>query len=103
MLGMIRMDTGLALNLSHIVGEMMRLYRSKRALIASRESGNPKITLATVELPEGIAHLKWTDTGAAGADTYLFHGAAIAWYARKDPRREGEYSGMGLNSERALA
>jgi signal transduction histidine kinase len=102
MLGMIRMDTGLALNLSHIVGEMMRLYGSKRALIASRESGNPKITLATVELPQGIAHLKWADTGVGGADTYLFPGAALAWYARMNPRHEGEYTGMGLNSEGLL-
>ena len=81
---------------------MMRLYGSKRALIASRESGSPKITLATVELPEGIAHLKWADTGAGGADTYLFPSAAIAWYARKVPRREGEYNGLGLNGEGAL-
>src|SRR5438270_6586206 len=31
LLGMIRMDTGLALNLSLIMGEIMRLYRCKRA------------------------------------------------------------------------
>jgi len=102
LLGMIRMDTGLALNLSHIVGEMMRLYGSKRALIASRESGSPKITLATVELPEGIAHLTWADTGAGGADTYLFPSVAIAWYARKVSRRESEHNGLGLNGEGAL-
>ena len=102
MLAMIRMDTGLALNLSHTVGEMMRLYRSKRALISSRESGSPKISLASIELPEGTAHLKWTDAGAGGADTYLFPSPAIAWYVRKDSRREGEYAGLGLNGDGAI-
>jgi signal transduction histidine kinase len=102
MLAMIRMDTGLALNLSHIVGEMMRLYRSSRALIASRESGSPKVSLASIELPEGIAHLKWTDTGAGGADTYLFPSPAIAWYVRRVPRRDGEYTGLGLNGDGAI-
>ncbi len=102
MLAMIRMDTGLAHNLSQIVGEMMRLYRSKRALIASRESGSPKISLGSVELPEGIAHLEWTDTGAGGADTYLFPSLAVAWYVRKDPGREGGYTGLGLNGDGAV-
>jgi len=102
MLAMIRMDTGLALNLSNIVGEMMRLYRSKRALIASRESGNPKISLASVELPEGIAHLEWADTGASGADTYLFPGAT-SWFARKDSHHEARYSGLGVNDAGAIS
>jgi hypothetical protein len=40
MLGLVRMDAGLAGTLSHIVGELLKLYGARRALIASRESGN---------------------------------------------------------------
>ncbi len=103
MLGMIRMDTGLALNLSLIIGEMMRLYRSPRALIASRESGSSKISLATVELRREMPHLEWVDAGAGGADTYLFSSTVAAWYARRDQRRDGEYTGLGLNGDGALS
>src|SRR5258708_6663529 len=103
MLGMIRMDTGLALNLSLIIGEMMRLYRSPRALIASRESGSPKISLAKVELRREMPHLEWVDAGAGGTDTYLFSSTVAAWYARTDQRRAGEYTGLGLSGDGALS
>jgi signal transduction histidine kinase len=97
MLGMIRMDTGLAFNLSLILGEIMRLYGSKRALLASRESGSPKISFARIELRRE-PQLEWVDAGVTGADTYLFPGSALAFYARKE-RRTGEYSGIGLDSD----
>src|SRR5690349_9119147 len=99
MLAMIRMDTGLAFNISLILGETMRLYGSKRALLASRESGSPKISLAKIELRREVPQLEWIDAGSTGPDTYLFPSSALAFYARKDPRRAGEYSGIGLGND----
>jgi signal transduction histidine kinase len=101
MLGMIRMDAGLSGSLSQIVGEMMRLFRAPRALIASRESVSQRITLATVEVRSGLAHLEWLDPGTSGADRYLVNTAADAWFARKE-HRPGEYSGLGLSSDGGL-
>jgi len=103
MLGMIRMDTGLAFNLSRILGEIMRLYSCKRVLIASRESGNPKISLAQIELTRGIPHLEWVDAGSSGVDTYLFTSSVAAFYARKDQRRTVEYSGIGISGDGLIA
>jgi signal transduction histidine kinase len=96
MLAMIRMDTGMAVNLSLIVGEMMRLYRCDRALIASRESGSPKISLAKIEIRREVPHLEWIDAGSGGADTYLFSSPVGAWFARRDSKRDDVYSGLGI-------
>jgi signal transduction histidine kinase len=103
MLGMIRMDTGLAFNLSLILGEIMRLYRSKRVVLASHESGSAKISLAKIELRGDIPHLEWVDAGPSGADTYLFQSAVTAFQARKDRRRAAEYGGLGLTSDGLIA
>jgi len=103
MLGMIRMDTGLAFNLSLILGEIMRLYGSKRALLASRESGSPKISFAKIELRREIPQLEWLDAGPTGADTYLFSSSALGFYARKDQRRAGEHSGIGIEGDGLIA
>lgn len=103
MLGMIRMDTGLAFNLSLILGEIMRLYGSKRALLASRESGSPKISFAKIELRREIPQLEWLDAGPTGADTYLFSSSTLGFYARKDQRRAGEYSGIGIDGDGLIA
>jgi signal transduction histidine kinase len=103
LLGMIRMDTGLALNLSLILGEIMRLYRCKRALVASRESGSPKISLARVEMRGQMPHLEWVDAGVSGAETYLFNSPVAAFNASDDPRRKGEYTGLGLTIDGAIS
>lgn len=103
MLGMIRMDAGLAFNLSVILGQIMRLYGSKRVLLASRESGSPKISLAKIELRREIPHLEWLDAGPSGADTYLFPSSLDAFYARKDERHAGEYGGIGISEDGSIA
>lgn len=102
MLGMIRMDTGLAFNLSLILGETMRLYGSKRALLASRESGSPKISLAMIELRRELPQLEWVDAGSSGAETFLFTSPVAAFYAHKD-RRDGEYGGIGISADGMIA
>ena len=99
MLGMIRMDTGLAYNLSLILGEVMRLYGSKCAVLASRESGSPKISLARIELRRELPHLEWMDSGPTGADTYLFPSPVVAFHAYQEQRRAAEYRGIGVSAD----
>src|SRR5579859_6981367 len=103
MLSMIRMDTGLAFNLSLILGETMRLYGSKRALLASRESGSPKISLAMIELRRELPQLEWIDAGPSGAETFLFTSPVAAFYVRKDHRRDGKYDGIGISADGMIA
>ncbi len=103
MLSMIRMDTGLAFNLSLIMGETMRLYGSKRALLASRESGSPKISLAIIELRRELPQLEWVDAGPSGADTFLFASPTAAFYARKGQRRDGQYDGIAISADGMIA
>lgn len=103
MLGMVRMDTGLAFNLSLILGEMMRLYRCRRCLLASRESGSPKISLAKLEVRRGIPQLEWLEPGSGGADTYLFTSEATAFYAKAEQRRYGKYGGIGLTHDGTIS
>ena len=103
LLGMIRMDTGLALNLSLIMGEIMRLYRSSRALMVTREGGSPKISLARIEMRQDLPDLEWVDAGVSGGDTYLFSSPLVVFHAQRDRRREGQYQGLGLTSEGMIA
>ncbi|HTM35594.1 MAG TPA: histidine kinase [Terriglobales bacterium] len=103
MLGMVRMDTGLAFNLSLILSEMMRLYRSRRCLLASRESGSPKISLAKIEMRRETPHLEWLDPGPSGGETYLFASGVTAFYAQRERRRKGEYRGIGLTPDGVLS
>ena len=47
MLGLVRMDAGLAGALSQIVGELLRLYGARRALIVSREGSSSRIAVGS--------------------------------------------------------
>ena len=101
MLGLVRMDAGLAGTLSQIVGEVLKLYRCQRALIASRESGNPRVSLGVVELKKGITEVQWIDPGPSGSETYLPDSVATSWYTRSYPDG-GEFSILGLDSAGVL-
>jgi signal transduction histidine kinase len=100
LLGMIRMDAGMAANLGEIFGEVMRLYHAPRALIASHESRSQKISLARIETRRGIAELEWIDPGGTGADTYLGDAPSVGIYARRADKRgdpDFESLAMGLD------
>ena len=98
LLGMVRMESGMAANLAQIIGEILRLYHASRALVASRESGNQKISLAKIEAVKGLCQLEWLDAGASGADTYLANPSAHAWYARRSGKdHESEISCLTLS------
>ncbi len=99
MLGLIRMDGGLADTLAEIVGELLAIYRSPRAFFASRESGNPRISTGMVELKEGSAELNWIDTASSAQEVYLDGGVVSSYYVRSNHKGGGqEFDVVGLNS-----
>jgi len=98
MLGLVRMDAGLAGTLSHIVGELLKLYGARRALIASRVSGNSRIAVGVLELGKGISELEWIDSGPSGAETYLAETAATSWYASSHWSKH-DFTIIALNSD----
>ena len=59
LLGLVRMDAGLGGTLSEIVERLMRMYSSPKALVASRDSENPRVSVGTLELKNGMP-LKWS-------------------------------------------
>jgi signal transduction histidine kinase len=83
LLAMVRMDTGMATNLACIVGEAMKLYHASRALIASREAGSQKISLAKIELMKGVPELEWLDAGGTGAETFIGENSTTTFYAKR--------------------
>ncbi len=81
MVGLVRMDAGLAGSLAQIGGELLGLYRARRALIVARESGNPRISVALLELKQGAPGLQWVDPGLEALETYLPEASVGTWYA----------------------
>jgi len=100
MVGLVRMDAGLAGSLAQIGGELLNLYRAQRALIIARESGNPQISVALLELKQGVPRLQWIDPGPGALDTYLVETSVGTWYARSHADRyEFDVFGIGLDGQ----
>src|SRR5438046_2503478 len=97
MLGLVRMDAGLAGALSQIVGELLRLYGARRALIVSREGPSPRIAVGSLAVKNGIPAIDWLDPGPSGAETYLSESIASAWYANSH-RDAMEFTVLAMNS-----
>ena len=97
MLGLVRMDAGLAGALSRIVGELLRLYGARRALIVSREGSSPRIAVGSLAVKNGIPEIAWLDPGPSGADTYLGESIASTWYASSH-RDAMEFTVLGTSS-----
>jgi signal transduction histidine kinase len=97
MLGLVRMDAGLGGALSQIIGELLKLYDARRALIVSREASTPRVSVGSLELKNGIPVIDWLDPGVSGAATYLGESAASAWYASSH-RNAMEFSVLGVNA-----
>jgi signal transduction histidine kinase len=103
LLGLVRMDAGLGGTLSEILAQLLRMYGSQRALVASREAGNPRVSVGALELKEGIAQLQWMDPGLSGSETYLGASPAATCYAKsRTGQGQREFEAMGLDSEGAL-
>jgi signal transduction histidine kinase len=101
LLGLVRLDSGLATTLSNIAGGLLKLYGARRAIIASRDSADRRVSVAILELKKGIAELQWIDPGVGGSETYLRHTAATSWWA-KSSRDTHDFRIVGLDSEGAL-
>jgi signal transduction histidine kinase len=100
MLGLVRMDAGLAGSLSYIVGELLRLYGARRALIASRESGSARISIAVLELKHNLPELQWVDPGDDALETYLPESSVESWFAKShSDRHEFEIAGIGPDGQ----
>ena len=103
MLGLVRMDVGLAGTLSEIVGEMLRLYSAEQALIVSSEGPANRVSVGVVQLRQHMPDLRWIEAGAAGKETYIGQDAALDFYARCDARAGNpQFSWIGLSSEGVL-
>jgi len=98
MLGFVRMDAGLAGTLAQIISELLKLYGAPRALIASRESGNPRTAVGVLESQKGIAEVRWIDPGPTGSETYLTESTATSWYVRSS-WDSPQFSVLGLDSK----
>jgi len=100
LLGLVRMDAGLGGTLAEIVAQLLRLYGSPKALVASRESGNPRVWVGVLELKGEVAQLQWIDSGLSGSETYLGESPAAAAYVRRDPAPgKSGFDAIGLDSE----
>src|SRR5215468_7709769 len=66
MLGLVRIDAGLGGALAQIVGELLNLYGAKRALIASRESSSPRISVGSLELAMALPGMDGSAPGPPG-------------------------------------
>ena len=98
LLGMVRMDSGLAATLSEVVSELLNLYHAKRALIASRDGRNQRVSVGLVELRKGVAELEWLEAGSSAAETYLVESETSSCYARMIATASGpEIQTFGLS------
>jgi signal transduction histidine kinase len=100
MLGMVSIEAGLAGTLSDIVGEMLRLYRAPRALIASREGGTGRMSVGVVKIENDLTVLNWMEPGTGGGETYLGKMGAASCYAQSDVAGGGpQFSSTGLHAD----
>ncbi len=101
LLGLARMDAGLGGALSEILTQLLHMYDCPKALVASRESGNPRIAVGALELRNGVPQLQWTDSGPPGWEIYLGESPAATCYAKVRARTR-EIDAIGLDSSGAL-
>lgn len=97
LLGLIRMDAGLGGTLSEIVAQLLHMYGCSKALVASRESGNPRVAISMLESKNGAAPLQWIDSGLSGSEIYLGESQAATCYA-KSRAGNREFDAIGLDA-----
>ena len=85
-LGRARVETGLTGTLQDIVGELLVMYGSKHALIASQETNSQHIFVGEVRNVQGTPNFQWLEPAQADREIYLFESPAETCYAtRKRP------------------
>jgi signal transduction histidine kinase len=100
LLGRVRMDAGLAGTLAEIVGEVLKVYGARRALIASSESASTRLSVGLVELRKGIAQLEWIDPGPCAREIYLPSLSVVSCYAIR-LRSPNRFRLLGLDASGA--
>jgi signal transduction histidine kinase len=99
MLRLVRIDTGLAGSLSHILTELVRLYGAKRVLIVTRESGSHRVHIGELESNNALPEIRWSDASPPASEAYLRDSRAETWYTSHE---KDELSVAGLDSSGAL-
>lgn len=103
LLGMVRLDAGLAGTLVDIVGELLALYGATRALIASREIGSARTSVGILETNNGNTELRWLEPSASNFSTYLPDTVANCFYAESRNGREPNFKLYCLKDNGVLA
>jgi signal transduction histidine kinase len=77
-----RVEVGLTANLHHILVELLRMYGSDRAMVASQEANSFRVFLGDVRVSKGLASpMTWPDSSPGDQDVYLYTSEADACYA----------------------
>lgn len=97
MLSLVRMDAGLSATLSQIIGEILRLFGARRALLAAHEGGAHRVLLGTLELNSAFPELQWMDSGHSASNDYLWESSVSTCYARRQSN-PGSLKIIGLDS-----
>ena len=104
MLGMVRVDAGLAGTLSEIVAELLKLYSAAQALVVSCEGPAKRVSVGVVQLRQHMPDLRWLEPGPKGEGTYLGESNTVSFYAQCDSAAEGaQFSWIGLKPNGDLA
>ena len=98
LLARVRMDAGLAGTLVEIMGELLKIYGARGALIAASESAAARLSVGVVRLRKGIAQLEWIDPGPLGKETYLPQLPVATCYVSR-ARHGRDFRVVGLNAE----
>lgn len=97
-----RVELGLSGTLQAVMGEIMQLFESPRALLAAQEAHSVRLFLADVHLsPGGRAILKWREATPEQRDRihYLECESSCSFATRKD---DGTFPSVGLDESRRL-
>ncbi|GAC1430990.1 MAG: sensor histidine kinase [Terriglobales bacterium] len=96
-IGRARVEAGLTGTLQDIAGELMNMYGAAKTVIASQESGSRHIFVGEMSLRPGEpSTFTWLDNLQSDQETYLYHSAATASYARR--QSDGKFTVLGLNA-----
>jgi len=81
-LGRARVEAGLTGTLQQILGEVLSMYRGKRALIASQEANSYKVFIGELrESNDSTAPITWIESATTDHEIYLYDSPADTCYA----------------------
>lgn len=99
MLGMVRVEAGLAGTLSEIVAELLNLYSASQALVVSCEGPAKRVSVGVVQVRQLMPDLRWLEPGPKGEITYLSESDTASFYAQRDAIEGGtQFSWIGLKT-----